>query len=164
MRLRWIAVVFIVLCSSGLFDSHALAQGGWRQWDIYLRDGSKVEANPLSSTDDDHVGTALKNDAKPAQLIKRSAIDYIAAQLASPPPLPSGTFDQDLVVMTDGRRTLGRVTLKAIEFSEGTIVQNGTQLSLKDVAYIKFAKPANSSNKRTPRRRPVRKKSRPRPL
>ena len=41
--------------------------------------------------------------------------------------------------MLDGTRTTGKVTFKSLKFSEGIIVQNGKEMSLENVAYIKFA-------------------------
>jgi hypothetical protein len=40
----------------------------------------------------------------------------------------------------DGRRSYGRVTFADIRFSEGTIVQNGVEMDLTEVAYIQFAR------------------------
>lgn len=130
--------------ASVLLARAAAAQGGWRQWDIYLRDGTHVEANPLGAPDDTLLATSVGGNG-----IRRGLIDYIAAQTvklqtplrnAALPPLPKAHCRRDVVVRLDGTRTYGRVTLENVRFSEGTIVQNGTEIALADVAYIRFAR------------------------
>lgn len=139
--------ILIALCLAALFELNVMAQGGWRQWDIYLRDGSKIEANPLGLTGDGRLSHSLKSDASPGEGIERSKIDYISARLRSLPPPPTGDVEQDLIVMLDGQRFFGHVTLKKIRFSEGIIVQNNVEMDLKDVAYIKFVNPKSGSRK-----------------
>jgi hypothetical protein len=130
--------------ASVLLARVAAAQGGWRQWDIYLRDGTHVEANPLGAPDDTVLATSVGGNG-----IHRGLIDYIAAQTvklqtplrnAALPPLPKAHCRLDVVVRLDGTHTYGRVTLENVRFSEGTIVQNGTEIALADVAYIRFAR------------------------
>ena len=80
----------------------------------------------------------------------REHIDYIAAQTTvgpnreplpyvQLPPAPVGAVCADLIVHLDGRRTSGRVTLKHIAYSEGTVTQRGKDIDLQAIAYIKFA-------------------------
>jgi hypothetical protein len=54
---------------------------------------------------------------------------------------PRGKFKQDLIVLLDGKRSSGKVTFKSVKFYVGTVVQNGKEMSVKDVAYIKFTHP-----------------------
>jgi hypothetical protein len=147
MRTLRIPIVIAALCA-GAFASDAAAQGGWRQWDVYLRDGRLIEANPLGAPDDRHVAISVGGMEGDDATILRTRIDYVAAQtgklpgsLASAPlpPPPKAVARRDLVVRLDGRRTEGRVTLKRIRFSEGVVVQNGVEINLEEVAYIKFA-------------------------
>jgi len=142
-----IPIVIAALCA-GTFASDAAAQGGWRQWDVFLREGRLVEANPLGAPDDRHVAISVGGMEGDDATIPRTRIDYIAAQtgklpgsLASAPlpPPPKAVARRDLVVRLDGRRTEGQVTLKRIRFSEGVVVQNGAEINLEEVAYIKFA-------------------------
>lgn len=154
MRIR-ISGILTPLCLSALFALNVMAQGGWRQWDIYLRDGSKIEANPLGLTDDGRLSHSLKSDASPGEGLERATIDYIAARGRNLPPPPEGDLQQDLVVMLDGRRTYGPISFKSIKFSEGTIVQNGAEIVLRDVAYIKFASPKGDSRKPARRNRQI---------
>lgn len=126
---------FAFVCA-GIFHSNVSAQGGWRQWDIHLLDGSRVQANPLQMSKDGRF-TRSMNDKEVG--IERSKISYIAAVTNTLPPFPEGKFKKDLIIMLDGSRSLGAVTFKEIKFSEGTIVQNGKETTLENVAYIKFA-------------------------
>ena len=112
------------------------AQGGWRQWEIHFLDGTTVEANPLQMGKDGRFTRSM--DPKEAGFV-RSKIDYLAASTKQLPPAPTGKFKQDLVVMLDGKRSFGAVTFREVKFSEGKIVQNRKEMTLKNVAYIKFA-------------------------
>ena len=150
-----IPVAIAALCAgvlaSGPFAPGALVQGGRRQWYVHLRDGRVVEANPLGAPDDNHLATHVLSDADPDKGIPRSRIDDIAPRVRHDglldvgkrdlPAAPTGRVTRDVVVRTDGRRTAGRVTLKHVEWSEGVVVQNGVEIDLADVAYIKFARP-----------------------
>ena len=144
MQRTTLFTMLIILCLFGLFELKAAAQGGWRQGDIYLRDGGKLEANPLSASDG-RVSLSLKSDATPGEGIELSKIDYIAARVSGLPPAPTGNFKQDLVVLTDGSRLVGPITSLSAEFSEGSVVQNKKRISLKDIAYIKFTEPKQMS-------------------
>ena len=124
------------------------AQGGWRQWNVYLRDGSQVEANPLQMRADGRFTRSM--DPKDPG-IERSKISYLAIARTTLPPAPDGDFEKDLVVMLDGTRTFGAVTFRNLKFSEGTILQNGKEMTLEKVAYIKFAHP--QKKKSNPKRR-----------
>jgi hypothetical protein len=133
-----------VAIASVLLAGSVAAQGGWRQWDIYLRDGTHLQANPLGAADDTVLTRSVGGNG-----IRRGLIDYIAAQTvklqtsrrnAALPPVPKAHCRRDVVVRLDGTRTYGRVTFADVQFSEGTIVQNGTEIALADVAYIRFAR------------------------
>lgn len=132
-----IAVVLFALCVVGSCQLRASAQGGWRQWDMYMLDGTKIEANPLQMRADGRFTRSMGEEPG----FERSKINYLAASTKSLPPAPDGTFKQDLVVMLDGTRTFGTVTFRDVKFSEGTIVQNGKAMTLENVAYVKFAHP-----------------------
>ena len=112
------------------------AQGGWRQWKVYLLDGTSVTASPLQLRADGRFTRSMDpNEAG----FDRSQIDYLAVNTPQPPPPPTGKVKKDVIVMLDGTRTTGTVTFKSLKFSEGIIVQNGKEMSLENVAYIKFA-------------------------
>ena len=114
----------------------ASAQGGWRQWKVYLLDGTSVTASPLQLRADGRFTRSMDpNEAG----FDRLQIDYLAVNTQTPPPAPTGKAKQDIIVMLDGSRTTGKVTFKSLKFSEGMIVQNGKEMSLENVAYIKFA-------------------------
>ena len=114
----------------------AAAQGGWRQWDIHLFDGSMVQANPLGLRD----GRFTRSMSKDEKGIERTEISHISAVTRSLPPAPTGKSKRDLIILLDGTRSLGSVAFKEIKFSEGTIVQNGKDMPLENVAYIIFAR------------------------
>ena len=71
----------------------------------------------------------------------RSAIAYLAANTKELPPAPTGKYKEDLIVFLDGKQSFGKVTFKSLKFSEGTILQNGKEMNLENVAYIKFTHP-----------------------
>lgn len=137
-RVTKVRILWLLLAAAwiGVFHSQVPAQGGWRQWDIHLADGTTVQANPLGLKNGRF--TRSMDDKEPG--IARSKISYISAVANSLPALPAGKFRKDLIVMLDGTRSLGTVTFKEIRFSEGTIIQNGKELTLENVAYIKFAR------------------------
>jgi hypothetical protein len=128
-----------------LLSSQARAQGGWRQWEIYLVDGTSVEASPLQLRADGRFTRSM--DPKEAGF-ERAKINYLAANTKQLPPAPTGKYKQDLVVMLDGKKIFGKVTFKSLKFSEGTILQNGKEMSLESVAYIKFARMKTKSLKK----------------
>jgi len=148
------------------FATAAPAQGGWRQWDIQLRDGRRIVANPLGAPDDTHLSVSVGGFEGHDSTIVRSRIEYIAAQPmvgsnrealngTAPAPLLTRGSCSDVVVRRNGRRTTGRVTLVHIQYSEGVVRQRGAKIDLVDVAYIQFtsrsskhchAKPSNTRN------------------
>lgn len=121
------------------------AQGGWRQWDVYLLDGTRREANPLGAPDDGHLSLSVGEFERRSPAIPRSRVDYIAARIkgsdrdGSPAAAPKGRACQDVVVFRDGRRTTGRVTLTRVAWSEGIVRQGGREIDLQEVLFIKFA-------------------------
>ncbi|HSL69935.1 MAG TPA: hypothetical protein VK864_06810 [Longimicrobiales bacterium] len=139
----------VALALAGALAVPASAQGGWRQWDVYLRDGTRHEANPLGAPDSMHVSLSVGAFASRDSAIPRARVDYIAAQSTVGPsrePLPgvvlpaapTGRACADIIVYRDGRKTKGHVTLTRIAFSEGVVSQNGRDVDLQDVAFIKF--------------------------
>lgn len=146
----------------------AAAQGGWRQWDVYLRDGTRVEANPLGAPDDAHLSISVGGYAGHDRTIPRARIDYLAAQTtvgpareptpgAPLPPVPAARPCDDVVVRRDGRRTTGRVTLARVEHSEGLVRQRDADIDLREIAYIRFARrPRTQCDQQTP---PARRRS-----
>src|SRR6476659_4834358 len=125
------AAFALVFCVSGVS-----AQGGWRQWEIHMRDGTMITASPLAVNEKGQIAYSMGNVP-----LERSKISYIAAFGRDLPPAPEGEVKKDLVVMLDGTRTLGAVTFREVKFSEGTFLQNGKKKTLEKVAYIKFAQP-----------------------
>jgi hypothetical protein len=128
------------------------AQGGWRAWDLYLRDGSRIEANPLGAPDDTRLAISVGGMEEHGhdRTIARRRIAIIAAQTtvgprrepipgATLPPLPTGRACQDVIVLRDGRKTTGHVSLTRVRYSAGVVTQRGVEVELDSIAYIKFA-------------------------
>ena len=126
------------------------AQGGWRAWDLYLRDGSRIEANPLGAPDDAHLAISVGGMEHHDTTIERKRIAVVAAQTtvgprrepipgATLPAQPSGRTCEDMIVFLDGHKTNGRVSLTRIRYSEGVVTQRGVEVKLDSIAYIKFA-------------------------
>jgi hypothetical protein len=130
------------------------AQGGWRAWDIYLRDGSRLEANPLGAPDDNRIAISVggMEERGRDRTIARRRIALIAAQTtAGPhrepipgdtlPPRPTGRTCEDAIVLRDGRRTTGHVSLTRVRYSAGVVKQRDVEIALDAIAYIEFADP-----------------------
>jgi hypothetical protein len=117
-----------------------LAQGGWRQWEVRLRDGRRLEANPLGAPDDTHLSLSVGAYDRREGRIARSLVDVVAAlpPSDSASAAPVGSCD-DAIVRRDGSTTLGRIDLTRVRWSEGVVVQRGDTVDLRDVAYLVFA-------------------------
>jgi hypothetical protein len=137
------------------------AQGGWRAWDLYLRDGSRIEANPLGAPDDNRLAISVGGMEGHDKTIARRRIALIAAQTtvgprreAVPgdtlPPRPTGHACEDLIVLRDGRRTTGHVSLTRIRYSTGVVTQRGVEVTLDSIAYIKLAVPKSAKCRSAP--------------
>lgn len=138
MNLKKACIAAFTLVIIAIACGYGSAQGGWRQWDIYMVDGTSVYASPLQMRPDGRLTRSM--DPKEEGILL-SKIDYLAIKADGLPPAPTGKYKQDLVVMMDGKRSLGKVTFKSLKFSEGAIVQNGKEMTLQNVTYIKFAHP-----------------------
>jgi hypothetical protein len=155
--------LFAALSLSAVLPLTAAAQGGWRQWDLYLRDGSRVEANPLGAPDDGRLAISVGGMEGHDETIARRRVALVAAQTTvgsrhelipgdNLPPRPTGRACEDLVVRRDGRKTSGRVSLTHIQYSAGVVTQRGVEIALDSIAYIKFADaPATKCKPRTKR-------------
>ena len=135
---RFASVLLFSLSLLVITSGETSAQGGWRQWEIKFLDGTSVVASPLQLRTDGRF-TRSMDPKEPG--FERSKIASFAIVARDLPPIPQGNFKNDLVVMTDGTRTLGTVKFIELEFSEGKIIQNGKEMTLENVAYIKFAHP-----------------------
>jgi hypothetical protein len=126
------------------------AQGGWRAWDLYLRDGSHLEANPLGAPDDTRLAISVGGMEGRDRTIARRRIALMAAPTTvgprhepipgeTLPPRPTGRACKDVIVLRDGRKTTGHVSLTRIRYSAGVVMQRGVEVELDSIAYIKFA-------------------------
>lgn len=138
-RLISLALLIVALCA-GLAEPSS-AQGGWRQWEIRLRDGKRLEANPLGAPDNSHLSLSVGGYDRRDGRIARSGVHVVAAlPLTDSLPVPpaAGSCD-DAIVRRDGTTTVGRITLAHVRWSEGVVVQRGDSVDLRDVAYLVFA-------------------------
>jgi hypothetical protein len=128
------------------------AQGGWRAWDLYLRDGSRIDANPLGAPDDNRLAISVggMEERGHDRTIARRRIALIAARATvglrrepipgeTLPPRPIGRACEDVIVLRDGRKTTGHVSLTLVRYSAGVVTQRGVEVELDSIAYIKFA-------------------------
>jgi hypothetical protein len=141
-RRLWLTVV--ALGFAAMCQSTALAQGGWRGWDIHMADGTVLEANPLGMNE---AGRFTRSMDPKQEGIERSKISYLSIGRRELPPLPEGKFKEDIVILEDGTRTFGAVTFRDLKFSEGIVIQNGKEISTEKIIYIKFAPPKKKTTK-----------------
>jgi hypothetical protein len=124
------------------FASVSPAQGGWRQWEIRLRDGRRLEANPLGAPDDGHLSLSVGAYERREHRIARALVRVVAAQPhsgESMPEVPALASCEDAIVLRDGTTSVGRIRLARVRWSEGVVVQRGDTVDLRDVAYLVFA-------------------------
>ena len=164
---RSLGVRLLALAAIVAVAPAARAQGGWAQWDVTLRDGTRVEANPLGAPDSEHFSVSVGGFEGKDVTILRALVDYIAAQTtvgsrrepipgAKLPALPEARACEDVLVRRDGRRTTGHVTFTRLQYSAGAVKQRGVDIDLEDVAYIRFArKPAKECGRTSSRTRSV---------
>jgi hypothetical protein len=128
------------------------AQGGWRAWDLYLRDGARLEANPLGAPNDTRLAISVGGMEAGGhdRTIARRRIALIAAQTTvgsrrepipgdTLPSRPTGRACEDVIVLRNGRKTTGHVSLTRIRYSAGVVTQRGIEIELDSIAYIQFA-------------------------
>lgn len=128
-------------CWAG-FAEASPAQGGWRQWDVRLRNGRRLEANPLGAPDDGHLSLSVGGYERRENRVARSLVQVVAARPLpgeSLPAAPALTLCEDAIILRDGTTTLGRISLARIRWSEGAVTQRGKTIDLRDVAYLVFA-------------------------
>ena len=134
------------------------AQGGWRAWDLYLRDGTRIEANPFGAPDDAHLAISVGGMEGHDKTIARRRVALVAAPTTvgprrepipgeTLPPRPTGRSCEDVIVLRDGRRTTGRVSLTRVQYSAGVVTQRGVEIGLDSIAYIKFADSSSAACK-----------------
>jgi hypothetical protein len=134
MNIKRLSILaFLALCCA----TSATAQGGWRQWNIYLVDGTRLFATPLGMNEKGRF-TYYMGDREGTERTKISHIVIVADGL---PPAPTEKIKQDLIVFRDGTKSFGAITFKELKFSEGILIQNGKEISTENIAYIKFAPP-----------------------
>src|SRR5688572_12479294 len=128
-------------CYAGSVEASP-AQGGWRQWEIRLRDGRRLEANPLGAPDDGHLSLSVDGYERRAHRIARSLVQVVAARPLpgeSLPAAPARALCEDAIILRDGTTTIGRISLVRVRWSEGVVTQRGDTIDLRDVAYLVFA-------------------------
>ena len=142
-------LVMAASSSAGL-TSVSQAQGGWRQWEIRLRDGGRLEANPLGAPNDDRLSLSVAAYDGRERRIARSRVQALVALPfagESLPAVPTTALCKDVIVRRDGTTTVGRVTFARVRWSEGLVIQRSDTVDLRDVAYVVFATPDPESGK-----------------
>jgi len=134
-------------CCAGNVQASPM-QGGWRQWEVRLRDGRRLEANPLGAPDDGHLSLSVGAYERREHRIARAAVRVVAA-LPVPgnalPAMPDLALCEDVIVRRDGTTTIGRITLARVRWSEGVVAQRGDTVDLRNVAYLVFAAQGSAS-------------------
>ena len=141
-------LVAFALCCVGHVEASPV-QGGWRQWDVRLRDGSRLQANPLGAPDDGHLSLSVGAYDRREHRIARTAVRVVAALPVpgdSLPAMPNLALCEDVIVRRNGTSTVGRITLARVRWSEGVVAQRGDTVDLRDVAYLVFAAQTSASS------------------
>ena len=146
MRAKRPRVILIAIGIAMFYCSTAYAQGGWRGWDIHMIDGTVLEANPLGMNE---AGRFTRGMDPKQPGIERSKISYLSIGRRELPPLPEGDLKKDMVVLEDGTKTFGAVTFRDLKFSEGTVIQNGKEISTGKIIFIRFAQPKKRPKPKT---------------
>ena len=144
MNTRRLSILMAVLGSVAFFQATALAQGGWRGWEIHMADGTVLVANPLGMNE---AGRFTRGMDTKQEGIDRSKIAYLSIGRRELPPLPQDNPKQDMVVLEDGTKTFGGVTFRDLKFSEGIVIQNGKEISTEKIIFIRFAQPKKKKTK-----------------
>lgn len=129
------------VCCAG-FAQASPAQGGWRQWEVRLHDGRRLEANPLGAPDDGHLSLSVGGYDRRENRIARSQVEVVAARPLpgeSLPAAPALALCEDAIILRDGTTTIGRISLARVRWSEGVVTQRANTIDLRDVAYLVFA-------------------------
>jgi len=147
-----ISLVAATFCCTDIAEASP-GQGGWRQWDVRLRDGRQLEASPLGAPNDGRLSLTVAAYGGRERSVARALVHVIAARPLpgeSLPALPEATLCEDAIVRRDGTTTIGPVRLANVRWSEGIVVQRGDTVHLRDVAYVVFAtrSPSNGSCRR----------------
>lgn len=135
-----LSLLTAALCAG--LASASPAQGGWRQWDVRLHDGRRLEGNPLGAPDDRHLSLSVAGYEGREHRLARGRVHIIAAQPLpgeSLPAVPAVALCEDAIVLRDGTTTIGRITLARVRWSEGVVAQHRDTVNLRDVAYLVFA-------------------------
>lgn len=136
-NLMLLSLLSAALCAGRASSSPA--QGGWRQWEVRLRDGSRLEANPLGAPDDAHFSLSVGAYEKRERRISRALVSLVAALPTSDSlKVPAVASCEDAIVRRDGTTTIGRIELARVRWSEGIVVQRRDTVNLHDVAYLVF--------------------------
>ena len=136
-----IPLLAVAFCLVGLAAASPV-QGGWRQWEVRLRDGRRLEANPLGAPDNGHLSLSVGAYDRREHRIARALVQVVAAEARpgeSLPALPTVSLCEDAIILRDGTTTIGRISLARVRWSEGVVVQRGDTVGLRDVAYLVFA-------------------------
>ena len=150
-----IALPLLIAALCAGLASASPAQGGWRQWEVRLHNGERLEANPLGAPNDAHLSLSVAGYDGRERRIARSVVHVVAA-LSVPeeslPAVPVASLCEDAIVLRDGTTTVGRITLARVRWSEGVVVQRGDTIDLRDVAYLVFAtrSPESANCRREP--------------
>jgi hypothetical protein len=141
-----IAFLLLVAALCAGLASPSPAQGGWRQWEVRLVDGRRLEANPLGAPDDAHLSLSVgAYDGREGRIARR--LVGVVTALPVPDSLaetPVTASCEDAIVLRDGTTTVGHITLARVRWSEGVVTQRGVTVDLRDVAYLVFAAPGRA--------------------
>ena len=148
------ALFFLFPC-----QMEAFAQGGWDVWTVYLRDGSRIDAAPVWSLDQNVLKYGMSGKVGEGKQLRRSLIKSMTRNVAAQssttetasPVDAQRDIKKDTIVLTDGRRLSGTVFIRAgknpsgeLKYFSPVLTQNGIEFELTKVDHIQLAKPKRS--------------------
>jgi len=155
IRSKKLPLIIAAFCCGLFCEMTAMAQGGWDVWSVYLRDGTRIDAAPVWSLDQNVLKYGMSGKVGEGKSLKRSLIRSMSRNLGTratntnlPESPVTSDVKKDLVVMDDGRKVSGTVLIRAskdksgeIQYYAPVLVQNGVETDLKKVDHIQLAKP-----------------------
>src|SRR5437762_5448085 len=106
IRSKNLPIVIAAFCLGLFCELTAMAQGGWDVWTVYLRDGTRIDAAPVWSLDENVLKYGMSGKLGEGKSLKRSLIVSMSRNVGTratntnlSESLATGDVKKDAVVM-----------------------------------------------------------------